>query len=502
MRHPATVSLISIRLRVLCGLCLVFVAGGRAAAQTPTLSPAARQEAAERFDRGLRLFNQGENAGALVEFKRTYELTGDPSTLFNIGLVYAELKRPVEAVDALDTLLKSSANLGPEQRQKAERVRAEQKMFVSFVDIGTNVQAMIEVDGVEASHTPLSAPLRLAAGHHVVGAVAGGYAPSRKTIDIAGGETQKLSFELVPGEAALGHLALHCALPAAAIWIDGTESGRTPLAATLAVNPGPHHIEVRREGYRPAIADIKLDLGAVADVTLDPQIDAAAVASSGGSLVVTASETDALISVDGRPPESLAGPIRLPVGPHHLTLTRAGFEPSELDVTIARGATFNTTVDLQATADTRDAYQARIHERHVWGWSVGGVGVAAAITGAILIITGRSALDSANANLSNVNMEFIKGSHAICDYTYQVDPTTCMAMYDAATQRVNDANNRILAGYIVGGVGAAAAVVGAVLLLTGDDPARYDRKTASSGRPTLMGWTTGSSGGLLLLGRF
>ena len=54
----------------------------------------------------------------------------------------------------------------------------------------------------------------------------------------------------------------------------------------------------------------------------------------------------------------------------------------------------------------------------------------------------------------------------------------------------------------MGGVGAAAAVVGAVLLLTGDDPGRYNRKSASSVRPTLLGWTTGSGGGLILLGRF
>ena len=479
-----------------------MLVGGGAGAQTPTLSPAARQEAAERFDRGLRLFNQGENAGALVEFKRTYELTGDPSTLFNIGLVYAELKRPVEAVDAFDTLLKSSAKLGPEQRQKAERVRAEQRTFVSFVEVSANVQAMIEVDGVEAAHTPLAGPIRLAAGHHVVGAVAAGYAPSRKTIDIAGGETQKLSFELVPGEAALGHLALHCALPAAAVWIDGTESGRTPLAATLALNPGPHHIEVRREGYRPAIADIKLDLGAVGDVTLDPQIDTAEVASSGGTLVVTASETNALLSVDGHPPEPLAGPIRLPVGPHHLTLTRAGFEPSELDVTIGHGATFNTTVNLQADAQTRDAYLAGIHTRRIWGWSVGGVGIAALATGVVLLVTGHSALDSANANFATVTESFASGKGGICDFTEAVDQAACNAMYADAQQRVNDAKNRITAGYIVGGVGVAAAVVGSVLLLTGDDPGRYDRKSASSGRPTLMGWATGSSGGLMLLGQF
>ena len=498
MRHFSLVSPVSL---ISIGLCLVLLAG-RAGAQTPTLSPAARQEAADRFDRGLRLFNQGENAGALVEFKRTYELTGDPSTLFNIGLVYAELKRPVEAVDAFDTLLKSSAKLGPEQRQKAERVRAEQRTFVSFVEVSTNVQAMIEVDGFEAAHTPLGAPLRLAAGHHVMGAVAAGYAPSRKTIDIAGGETQKLSFELVPGEAALGHLALHCALSAAALWIDGTESGRTPLTATLALNPGPHHIEVRREGYRPAIADIKLDLGAVADVTLEPQIDAAELSTSGGTLVVTVSETDALLSVDGRPPEPLAGPIRLPVGPHHLTLTRAGFEPSELEVTVARGATFNTTVNLQATADTRDAYLARIHERRVWGWATAGVGVAALATGVVLLITGHSALNSANDNLTAVDQSFVRGGGGVCDQSLQVDPAMCAALLDNANQGVANAKDRIIAGYIVGGVGVAATVVGAIVLFTGDDPARYDRKSASSGRPTLMGWATGSSGGVMLLGRF
>ena len=78
----------------------------------------------------------------------------------------------------------------------------------------------------------------------------------------------------------------------------------------------------------------------------------------------------------------------------------------------------------------------------------------------------------------------------------------CDALLADANQRVSDANTRITVGYIVGGVGVAAAVVGAVVLLTGDDPGRYDRKSASSGRPTLMGWATGSSGGLMLLGQF
>ena len=176
---------------------------------------------------------------------------------------------------------------------------------------------------------------------------------------------------------------------------------------------------------------------------------------------------------------------------------RAGFEPAELDVTIARGATFNTTVNLQATADTRDAYLARIHERHIWGWSVGGVGIAAVITGAVLLITGRSALDSANANPT-----FVKGSHKVCD-----SPTrsTRRSAWPCTTPRPNAWTTQTTASWPATswvGVGVAAAVVGAVVLLTGDDPARYDRKSASSGRPTLLGWATGSSGGLMLLGRF
>ena len=120
----------------------------------------------------------------------------------------------------------------------------------------------------------------------------------------------------------------------------------------------------------------------------------------------------------------------------------------------------------------------------------------------VLLVTGHSALNSANDNLTAVDQEFVRGSNKPCDQSQQVDQPMCDALLADANQRVSDANTRITVGYIVGGVGVAAAVVGAVVLLTGDDPGRYDRKSASSRRPTLLGWTTGSGGGLMLLGQF
>src|SRR5579864_2115407 len=79
-------------------------------AQQPAPGDAAKTEARTRFDRGLALFNDGDNAGALAEFKRVYELIPNPLALYNVGLVYAAMGRPVESVDALDKVV---ANPGP-----------------------------------------------------------------------------------------------------------------------------------------------------------------------------------------------------------------------------------------------------------------------------------------------------------------------------------------------------------------------------------------------------
>ena len=41
----------------------------------------AKAEAAKRFDRGLTLFDEGDNAGALAEFKQVYQTMPNPVVL-------------------------------------------------------------------------------------------------------------------------------------------------------------------------------------------------------------------------------------------------------------------------------------------------------------------------------------------------------------------------------------------------------------------------------------
>src|SRR6187549_2901799 len=86
---------------------------------------AAKAEAAKRFDRGLSLFDEGDNAGALAEFKQVYQTLPNPVVLYNIGLVYAAMGRPVDAVEALKQVA-TLDSLSPAQQQRAQTTLADQ----------------------------------------------------------------------------------------------------------------------------------------------------------------------------------------------------------------------------------------------------------------------------------------------------------------------------------------------------------------------------------------
>src|SRR3954465_13568971 len=117
--------------------CALYFSSSAAQAAEPVAAPAPpkseaeqnKAQAAQRFDRGLQLFNEGDNAGALAEFKQTYALHDNPIVLFNIGLVDAAMSRLVDAVDALGPVVRS-ATLSPEQRERGHKMLADQDQLI------------------------------------------------------------------------------------------------------------------------------------------------------------------------------------------------------------------------------------------------------------------------------------------------------------------------------------------------------------------------------------
>ncbi len=492
--------------------CAAGLAHRYASAQSSDVAPEAqRTEAAERFDRGLRLFNRGDTAGALAEFRRAYALIPNVLVLYNIGLVYAQMGRPVEASDALEQVLASPGALSPERLATARRTHDEQVAQTAEITVTANVDgATVEVDGVEAGKLPLARPLRVTSGNHVIGGIAAGFAPLRREVTIASREVQALPFELIPMQGRLAHLEVKTHVPGADVYADGQRIGTTPLDASFPLPPGAHGIELRRPGYTTARSEVTLGEGANGEVTLEPEEDATSLPSMGGLLALTLDETQVVVTIDGHLRGVYTAPLRLPRGPHHLLAERGNFEPVESDVVIDSGRTTTLHLVLEPTPEYRAQFVSRAHSQRTWGVVSVVAGVVVAAGGVGLVVYDEGQRSDGNAALSALQAQSTLGSNAACDLGQDFTALTqrCTVPKQAATSKVNAANTRDDFGWPAIGVGAAAIALGVVLLITADDPHRYDqpeRGAAAALRPVRalpVFWSLPGGGGASLVGTF
>lgn len=500
------------RLRDGLGACLV------ALAVLATCPPAhaqgdVKREARERFDRGLRLFNQGDAAGALAEFEEAYRRVPHPMVLYNIALVHAARNHPVDAVDAYDRLLANPGKLDADRLARARQQRAEQAARIGEVDISVRVasaasvvSAAIEVDGVEVGKTPLAQPLKVSSGVHVIGVVAPGYIPVRRQVTVAGQSTARVQIELQPLEGQLAQLELIVSLPDAEVAVDGNAVGRSPLPATLALAPGDHVIEVKRPGYLPVKKVVKLGGGATGRVEVELLLDSSQLVPEGGQLALDISEPDAVIFVDGQARGAYAGEFRLPRGVHRLRIERANFITYERDVFVEQGRTVTLPIELEPTPEYRADYTATARRRRGWGWGTFSFG-AATVVGAGAAIGASYSAESSQDNeidrfLTEVN---VQGSGTVCDsLSTNFDPDACEAQRQVL---LDDLDAIVRRRKIAGGVavvGAVSLAAGVVLLAISDDPDRYQPSDESDVFASVVpvGWVSGRSGGVGLTGSF
>ncbi len=459
---------------LLAGTLLTSVA----AAQTPSESQ--RKEARERFDRALKLFNAGDDGGALAEFERAYAIVPHPLVLFNIAGVHAAMGRAVKSTDAYDKLLANPGSLSAAKVAEARTRRAEQAARVARLEVKTNVPgASIEIDGVERGKSP-SPPIRVTSGTHRVAVIAAGHSPGRKDISIAGGRTESVEFTLQPLEGRLGSIEIQTDVPDLEVFLDGASVGRTPLLGPVPVAPGQRHIELRRAGYRTEKQAVQVADGANLNLKFSPAPDPSVPAR--GALALTITEPEAVVFLNNMPWGPYSRAIALPSGKHKLRVERSGFFPFEREVVVPATGTETVAVDLEPTPDYRADYRESTLDRQRVGWLVLGAGAAVIGGSAGFLIWNQGKLNDAQAIIDENLALGAKGGPCEPGVGPQVSTEFCISAGQAGELAADDkdkANSRAIVGWTILGVGAVGAGIGAVFLLTNDDPDRYEPRPES-----------------------
>jgi len=434
-------------------------------------------DARAHFERGVELFNEGRHDAALAEFTRAYAIAPAAPVLYNIARVHAALGHAVEATDTYERYL-AEAGRGMNARRRRE-VTADlerQRARIAYLTVRTNVDgATLSVDGVDVATTPLSEPLRLAAGEHTIGARGAGHDASRRAVRLAGGDRETLVFELVPIVSARGTLRIESRVPDVEVSLDGQVVGRTPLATTIPTPEGDHVIVARREGYRERRIEVSLQGGAERVVDLAMEASEADTAST-GLLRLRLPDAPALVHVDGEPTIPTAAGIRLPAGRHRLQLEVAEREPLETTVEVPAGEAIEVTPALQWTPDARAVRVSAADNRRT-------VGIALTVGGGAALLAGGSILLWNEGRIGDTDDRVVELNRLIeadeCDRNPEDGDCPAYVAEGEALTEDQDAQQRARwVSLAVTGAGAVVALIGVVLWVTApsddgiDDDAR------------------------------
>jgi hypothetical protein len=163
----------------------------------------AKQQAAEHFGRAVRMYQEDDFRGALIEFNRAYELAPHWGVLYNIGQTQYQLRDYAAALKAMERYVdEGGADVPADRRAQVDRELAELRGRVAHVALASNVDAEVAVDDVTLGRVAALQPVLVGAGRHKFSASKPGFVASSKVVDIAGGDTVTIRLALEPEPAA------------------------------------------------------------------------------------------------------------------------------------------------------------------------------------------------------------------------------------------------------------------------------------------------------------
>jgi hypothetical protein len=179
---------------------LSILASGAVRAESPSDSADTSAQARACFQRGLELFDERDVDGAMVEFRRAYELAKSYRILFNLGQVATEKHDYAAALEFFGHYLKDGAGRIPEERLRTvqeEMTKLRQRVGQIEVTVAAK-DAEVLVDDESVGWAPLPAPLTVNVGRRrlTIRSKEGVFDP--KFVDVPSGELVQVDFKQSP----------------------------------------------------------------------------------------------------------------------------------------------------------------------------------------------------------------------------------------------------------------------------------------------------------------
>lgn len=184
------------RARLLACLLAVSVVAlvSRSHAAPPASSAGARERSRAAFRAGVTQLRAEDWRGARASFEEAYRLYPHPSILLNLGVARLRTGEPVLAEQDLLRFLSEDAGASPEEVAGAREALAEARSRIGTVRVTVSPsEARVTLDGA-----PIERTARVVAGAHVLEAVAEGYVPQRREIEVPAKRETEVTLTMAP----------------------------------------------------------------------------------------------------------------------------------------------------------------------------------------------------------------------------------------------------------------------------------------------------------------
>jgi hypothetical protein len=296
-------------------------------------------EARQLFRQGNELRRAGDCQGALELYRRSRAVLPSVPNTWNGAVCLQTLGRFDEALDTYEQLLTEfNDKLTEADRAEIRSTLAQLRNRMGGLDLMANVEGSVVVDGRMRGKLPLTGPLSLLPGRHLVQVLREGYGTFEQEIEISVGSVTRLVARLQV-LAIAGRLGVDAPdIVGAHVYVDGADVGIVPWEGTL--EPGEHVLFVlgAERGSAPQLVPV------VKGQLVRPRIVTGLL---GPELRLSAAPDSAQIYLDGARVGRGSWRGRVPVGEHRFEARDEGYFSAARSVAVTADSAPGAQLDLQ-----------------------------------------------------------------------------------------------------------------------------------------------------------